>query len=198
MKSLSTLLTLDQSENRINVALSRAKHGLYVMGNASNLRKNPTWTTILDEMEKKGQIGFGFPIACARHPDRAKIISEPGQLPEVAPLGACGDYLINTLLTILQAAAYFLACSSFLAGTSVHCWSGGAFSIAPCIFSTLPQCHADLDNHKSTLCYENCVRLACMRQHPCVKRCYQPCGNCEFSFSNVTLPCGHVEEQVPW
>ena len=136
MKSLPTLLTLDQSENRINVTLSRAKHGLYIMGNASNLRRNPTWTTILDEMEKKGQIGFGFPIVCARHPDRAKIISGPGQLPEVAPLGVCEEYLIDTLLTILQVAACFLAGSSFLAGTSAHCWSGGVFS-SPLVFTQL-------------------------------------------------------------
>ena len=84
---LVALLTSIQSENRINVALSRAKHGLYVLGNASNLRKNNTWTTILDEMEKEGQIGFGFPIVCARHPEQVKTISEPGQLPKVAPLG---------------------------------------------------------------------------------------------------------------
>ncbi|CDO69109.1 hypothetical protein BN946_scf185042.g11 [Trametes cinnabarina] len=32
-----------KSSNRINVALSRAKHGLYVMGNAANLRANATW-----------------------------------------------------------------------------------------------------------------------------------------------------------
>ena len=85
--------------NRINVALSRAKHGLYIMGNASNLRKNATWSTILDEMEKHGQIGYGFPIVCARHPEQVKFISEPGQLPEVAPLGMGQKYAINALLT---------------------------------------------------------------------------------------------------
>jgi len=85
--SQKIVLTFSQSENRINVALSRAKHGLYIMGNASNLRRNPTWSTIVDEMEKKGQIGFGFPIVCSRHPDEVKLISEPGQLPKIAPLG---------------------------------------------------------------------------------------------------------------
>ncbi|KAI0375984.1 hypothetical protein BV20DRAFT_31266 [Pilatotrama ljubarskyi] len=78
-----------KSSNRINVALSRAKHGLYVLGNAANLRKNPTWSVILDEMEARGQIGPGFPIACPRHPEQAAIISKPGQLPLVAPAGGC-------------------------------------------------------------------------------------------------------------
>jgi len=85
--------------NRINVALSRAKHGLYIMGNASNLRKNPTWLTIIDEMEKNGQIGFGFPIVCARHPEQVKLISEPGQLPKIAPLGMDSNPLTDSFLT---------------------------------------------------------------------------------------------------
>ena len=92
-------LTLSQSENRINVALSRAKHGLYIMGNASNLRMNPTWSKILDEMEKAGQIGFGFPVVCARHPEQIKLISEPGKLPKIAPLGMGKHQTIKASLT---------------------------------------------------------------------------------------------------
>ncbi|KAH9170424.1 hypothetical protein EDB89DRAFT_2071946 [Lactarius sanguifluus] len=54
-----------KSSNRINVALSRAKHGLYILGNASNLRKNETWRTVLDEMENENQLCRGFPIKVA-------------------------------------------------------------------------------------------------------------------------------------
>ena len=85
--------------NRTNVALSRAKLGLYIMGNASNLRKNSTWRTILDDMEKQGQIGFGFPTICARHPEQVRLISEPGQLETIAPLGMGKAYPISALLT---------------------------------------------------------------------------------------------------
>ena len=92
-------LTSNQSENRVNVALSRAKHGLYIMGNASNLRKNSTWCTILDEMEKLDQIGFGFPVVCARHPEQVQNISKPGQLPKIAPLGMGRNYTTDALFT---------------------------------------------------------------------------------------------------
>ncbi|PIL26781.1 hypothetical protein GSI_11117 [Ganoderma sinense ZZ0214-1] len=78
-----------KSPNRINVALSRAKHGLFVLGNASNLRRNPTWSTILDEMESRDQIGPAFPIICPRHPDQVQLISKPGELPLYAPGGGC-------------------------------------------------------------------------------------------------------------
>ncbi|KAH9048669.1 hypothetical protein EDB83DRAFT_2317412 [Lactarius deliciosus] len=78
-----------KSSNRINVALSRAKHGLYILGNASNLRKNETWKTILDEMEKEDQLDHGFSIVCPRHPEVKKLISKPGELPTHAPEGGC-------------------------------------------------------------------------------------------------------------
>ncbi|KAI0667327.1 hypothetical protein C8Q78DRAFT_404096 [Trametes maxima] len=78
-----------KSSNRINVALSRAKHGLYILGNAANLRKNFTWSQILDEMESRDQVGAGFPIACPRHPEQARVISKPGELPTLAPAGGC-------------------------------------------------------------------------------------------------------------
>ncbi|KXN89054.1 NFX1-type zinc finger-containing protein 1 [Leucoagaricus sp. SymC.cos] len=78
-----------KSPNRINVALSRAKHGLYVLGNAANLRQNSTWSTILDEMEARDQIGPAIPIICPRHPEQARLISKPGQIPLYAPVGGC-------------------------------------------------------------------------------------------------------------
>ena len=88
--SSATVLTLYiQSPNRINVALSRAKHGLYVFGNAANLRQNATWTTILDEMENRDQIGTAFPIICPRHPEQVNSVSKPGELPILAPAGGC-------------------------------------------------------------------------------------------------------------
>lgn len=86
------------------------------MGNASNLRKSPTWSTILDEMEKKGQICFGFPIVCAQHPEQVRNVSEPGRLPKIAPLGMDEDYAVNALLTPRQVAACFHAISNFPAG----------------------------------------------------------------------------------
>lgn len=78
-----------QSSNRINVALSRAKHGLYILGNASNLRRNETWSTIVDDLEARDQIGPALPIVCPRHPNEVRLISEPGELDRHAPYGGC-------------------------------------------------------------------------------------------------------------
>ncbi|KAI0043384.1 hypothetical protein FA95DRAFT_405685 [Auriscalpium vulgare] len=78
-----------KSSNRINVALSRAKHGMYILGNASNLRRNATWTTVLDEMEDRGLVGYGFPAICPRHPEKKTLVTQPGQLDKLAPEGGC-------------------------------------------------------------------------------------------------------------
>ncbi|KAH9912307.1 uncharacterized protein BXZ73DRAFT_56354 [Epithele typhae] len=78
-----------KSVNRINVALSRAKHGLYVLGNTADLRQNDTWATILTEMEAHDQIGSAFPTICPRHPEQVNLISQPGVLTRVAPAGGC-------------------------------------------------------------------------------------------------------------
>lgn len=62
---------------------------MYIMGNASNLRKNATWSTILDDLEEQELIGQGLPIICARHPEQVNLISKPGELRRYAPEGGC-------------------------------------------------------------------------------------------------------------
>lgn len=76
-----------QSRNRTNVAISRAKHGMYILGNAEQLASaSPMWATIVKELSDHDAIGPGFPIACDNH-DYAQIINEPGMLPLVSPDG---------------------------------------------------------------------------------------------------------------
>jgi len=62
---------------------------MYILGNASNLTKNETWRTVLDEMENEDQIGYAFPIVCPRHPTAKEFVSKPGELPRFAPEGGC-------------------------------------------------------------------------------------------------------------
>jgi hypothetical protein len=70
------------------VALSRAKHGLYILGNAQNLTsRSPMWRAIIEELEARQELGEGLPVACNRHPETKAVISKPGQLPRFAPDG---------------------------------------------------------------------------------------------------------------
>ena len=38
-----------QEYNRINVAITRARHGLVIIGNANNLSRDPKWNRLLHE-----------------------------------------------------------------------------------------------------------------------------------------------------
>lgn len=40
-------------------------------------------------MEARDQIGSALPIICPRHPEKAKLITKPGEIPLYAPAGGC-------------------------------------------------------------------------------------------------------------
>jgi superfamily I DNA and/or RNA helicase len=55
-------------ENRICVALSRAKHGFYMIGNMQNLQgKSKLWNGISRILDNDGQIGADFGLKCDVH-----------------------------------------------------------------------------------------------------------------------------------
>ena len=79
-----------KTENRICVALSRAKKGFYIIGNFELLSSNSElWRKIVDDMEKAGQIGDGLPFYCQNHPDTESFIAKSPKDFEKAPEGGC-------------------------------------------------------------------------------------------------------------
>lgn len=65
-------------ENRVCVALSRAKIGLYVIGNFDNIRKFSRkcklWTKAIKSMETMGALGEGLPLFCSIHFSRLQAV----------------------------------------------------------------------------------------------------------------------------
>ena len=87
-----------KSPNGTNVAVSRARHGLYLFGNASLLRsKASIWESIIGNLEKDGNVGPCLPATCAGHPEKPLHIDGPDQLPQLAPFGGCLDPCTCTL-----------------------------------------------------------------------------------------------------
>ena len=86
-----------QSENRTNVALSRAKHGMIIMGNAELLASHSKmWKTVTDNLREARRLGPSLPISCYNHPDYVKYITEPETIPLFSPDG--GDCHLHLLL----------------------------------------------------------------------------------------------------
>lgn len=58
-------------ENRVCVALSRAREGLYIMGNMDNLiKKNEIWPKIKKSLENNDAIGSCLVLQCQIHNDQ--------------------------------------------------------------------------------------------------------------------------------
>lgn len=75
--------------NRINVLLSRAKHGMYLIGNADTYGKVPMWTEVITMLRDENNIGPALPLQCPRHPDIPIEVSTPDQFLQFSPEGGC-------------------------------------------------------------------------------------------------------------
>jgi hypothetical protein len=152
---------------RVNVLLSRAKIGLYMVGNSKTLCQSPAggriWQPILDKLESDGCVVKGFPVVCQLHPEDGVIhIERPEIFYECCPNGGCTR-----------------PCNVRLS----------------CGHSCPMACHPRDKEHRNAhrFCVEQCRRIPseCPFNHPCTKLCNEKCGKCETIVQSITLLCGH-------
>lgn len=75
--------------NRVCVELSRARNGLYVVGNFDMIRKsNDLWEAVCGVVEARDQIGSVLCLQCKNHPEAVTKVSEADQF-SCAPNGGC-------------------------------------------------------------------------------------------------------------
>ncbi|KAF3937521.1 hypothetical protein ABW19_dt0208308 [Dactylella cylindrospora] len=80
-----------KTPNRINVLLSRAKHGMYIIGNAETCSEVGMWQQVLRIFEIKGNIGQKIELECSRHPNKKTLVSSPEDFEEQCPEGGCSE-----------------------------------------------------------------------------------------------------------
>ncbi|EFY85817.1 NF-X1 finger and helicase domain protein, putative [Metarhizium acridum CQMa 102] len=82
--------------NRINVLLSRAKHGMYIIGNSNTYRSVPMWNDVINIMDAQGNIGTSIQLQCPRHPDTPILCPDIKFCQSCAPediKSVCVDFL---------------------------------------------------------------------------------------------------------
>ena len=78
-----------QIENRVCVALSRAKKGFFCIGNISLLEtKSALWKGIVHDMRQRGNVGQELMLACQNHPQNMTHASCAADFKKV-PNGGC-------------------------------------------------------------------------------------------------------------
>ncbi|EPY88320.1 NFX1-type zinc finger-containing protein 1 [Camelus ferus] len=202
-----------QIPNRICVALSRAKKGMYCIGNMQMLAKVPLWSKIIHTLRENSQIGPAIRLCCQNHPDTHTLVSKASDFQKV-PEGGCS-----------------LPCEFRLGCGHVCTRACHPYDSSHKEFQCMKPCQKVIcqDGHRCPLvCFQECqpcqvkvpkVILRCGHeqmvpcsmpesdfccQEPCPKvlkcghRCSHPCGeDCVRLCSEmvtVKLKCGHSQQ----
>ena len=139
-----------KTDNRVNVALSRARNALYIIGNMDQLSNgSELWQNIRETLTENKSIGDSLPLRCVNHPEKIFKVVHGDDFGKYAPEGGC----------LLQCSYSYDICGH-------QC------------FQTCHVRDMDHDNVpckspcKRKLCEND--------EHLCKKKCFETCGNCMY------------------
>lgn len=78
-----------RTTNRINVLLSRAQHGMYLIGNSDTYANIDMWQKVINMLRMTDAVGTTLRLSCPRHPETEIEVREPDDFPKVSPEGGC-------------------------------------------------------------------------------------------------------------
>ncbi|XP_045127074.1 NFX1-type zinc finger-containing protein 1-like [Portunus trituberculatus] len=79
-----------RTDNRVCVALSRAKHGLYITGNMDLLsQSSDLWKKVKADLAQSDGIGEALPLRCENHPHQITLVSSGQDFLTKSPEGGC-------------------------------------------------------------------------------------------------------------
>ncbi|XP_060843722.1 NFX1-type zinc finger-containing protein 1-like [Rhopalosiphum padi] len=202
-----------KTENRICVALSRAKYGFYIMGNMNNLYNSCNlWKQIKETLVNQGSYGDELSLECAIHfgirtkvskSEDFNIIMEGGCTMLCKSLLLCGHYCSSIChsydrehLEIKCREPCNKSCDYNHPCTKICYMDCGECPVLmtkdlPCgHLSTLP-CYVDIDTYQ---CEEMVEKVLDECGHKIMKKCFDKSPNCSVKCYN-RLDCGHACER---
>ena len=204
-----------KTENRINVALSRARNGLYVIGNLELFAEaSETWANIVRLLQKEGQIGTAIPLFCRNHSD-TKLYAQTMKDFENAPEGGCNlncdarlgcGHVCELKCHVYDTDHMEYTCDKQcirVCPNDHHCYKKCFEDCGDCkipVVKTMPEC-----GHAQTMpcfqcpltwkCTAPCDKK-CGNSHPCKKLCHEICDKCLIPVVKTMPECGH-EQTMP-
>lgn len=203
-----------QIPNRVCVALSRAKKGLYCLGNMDMFSRVKLWSNILHTLREKGQVGPFLSLSCQNHPETRTLVSSSNDFSKV-PEGGCNkpcEYRLDCGHVCIRMCHPYDAdhkkykcnkdCPKVLCELGHKCPRRCHQKCGECevrVEKVVPKCQ-----HKQIMpCHQNpekfICRVPCQKTlrcgHACQAGCGEPCNvNC-----NVLVPmklkCGHTQKE---
>ncbi|XP_068006238.1 NFX1-type zinc finger-containing protein 1 isoform X1 [Melanerpes formicivorus] len=206
-----------QIPNRICVALSRAKKGLYCIGNMRMLGKVPLWGKIIQTLRDNGHIGHSLVLCCQNHPETKTLVSTAADFSQVPEGGctrpcefrlSCGHVCTRVCHPYDLEHKEFQClkpCQKVLCADGHRCPRSCFEECKPCqvtVEKTISKCgHLQMVPcsvpESEFPCREPCQKLlAC--GHSCNTFCGQECTKYCPELVTAVLKCGHAQQVKCW
>ena len=202
-------------ENRVCVALSRAKMGLYIIGNKEMLRDkvSTVWPAVIDQLTSTDSIGESLPLHCHKHRDyqvSARLPRDFQKCPEGGCMRKCNtrlrcghvcprlchSYDLDHLeFQCIRICDKQLTCGHKCTCKCYECAEG----CLPCkvqVIKTLSEC----GHSQKCACSDDVSKIECSHicekvlecGHFCQEKCSEPCSTNCMKKIDKHLPCGHT------
>ncbi|KAL1792144.1 hypothetical protein ACET3X_009895 [Alternaria dauci] len=86
-----------KTTNRINVLLSRAQHGMYLIGNADTYSSVEMWQRVIGMLRATNSVGKALALSCPRHPHTDAEVQQPEDFHRLSPEGGCREACADRL-----------------------------------------------------------------------------------------------------
>lgn len=176
--------------NRLIVSISRAKEGLYIIGNGEMMNKNDHWFKVIAALKKDECYGDALPLFCQNHPTTKGFARTADNFLEW-PHGGCQRKCETQLKVYSPPTSFVSSLFSllFLFTLLVSALLSPALTQQmKCGHQCPLSCHSS--PHEEIVCKKPCARnREC--GHPCKKMCYQDCGPCQEVVSKTLPACQH-------
>ena len=202
-----------KEDNRVCVALSRAKMGLYCFGNFKLLRQcSLVWKSILEEVEKAGCLGSALELHCHNHPSYKFLVHCPDEIRVMFPDGGCFKkcaYRLNCGHSCkrychpddIDHSEYMCMESCAKTCTEGHACTQRCYQdCPPCkrlVTKKLPCSHEQImqccEKPEEAVCLLPCKKLCLRGIHECKRFCSDPCGECQEEIATKLPKCGHTQ-----
>lgn len=80
-----------RTSRRIDVLMSRARHGCYILGDSESYKEDPAWRLIINTLEAGDNLGDTLDLRCHHDPWNVIRVSSPDEFKLASPQGGCSQ-----------------------------------------------------------------------------------------------------------